>query len=78
MKRDAPRKTARRHLFVLTPEEKRTVAFVLVALFLGLTARSYRERHSLPPHRAAIAETARTVSLPAQKRAEAKRRKLAK
>ncbi|HEV2806047.1 MAG TPA: hypothetical protein VGW57_14080 [Chthoniobacterales bacterium] len=73
-----PRNTARRQLLVLTPEEKRTVSFILVALLLGIGAKHYRDRHAVPPRQTAIVDTAKTVSLPAQKRAEAKRRKLAK
>lgn len=72
-----PRPTRRRQLLVLTPEEKRTVAFVLFALLLGLGAKHYRETHTIPPRQTAIADTAKTVALPAQKRAEAKRRKQA-
>ncbi|MEY2489882.1 MAG: hypothetical protein QOC70_1824 [Verrucomicrobiota bacterium] len=43
-KRDA-RKPVRREIFVLTPEEKRTVCFVLVAFVLGLATKYYREHH---------------------------------
>ena len=32
-----------RHKFVLTPEEKRVIAFVLVALLLGLGTKYYRD-----------------------------------
>jgi hypothetical protein len=67
----------RRQLLVLTPEEKKTVAFVLVALFLGIATKQYREAHAIPPRKTAIVEVAKTVGLPAQKRAEAKRRKKA-
>ena len=41
-------KTVRREIFVLTPEEKRTVCFVLIAFFLGLATKHYRETH-FPP-----------------------------
>jgi hypothetical protein len=78
VKRKSPRTSWHRQLFVLTAEEKRTVSFVLFAIVLGLGAKSYRERHSVPLQMTAILETAKTVSLPAQKRAEAKRRKLPK
>jgi hypothetical protein len=71
------KRTSRREIFVLTPEEKRTVCFVLAALLLGAGARRYREMHAIPPGQIAIAETAKTVGIPAQKRAEAKRRKQA-
>ena len=78
MKREPARQTARRYFFLLTSEEKKTVSFVLVTVLVGIAAANYRQRHTLPPQRTAIAETAKTVSLPAQKRAEAKRRKLMK
>lgn len=45
--RDTP-KPARREIFVLTPEEKRTVCFVLVAFVLGLATKSYRDAHPVP------------------------------
>ena len=78
MKSAAPKKAAPRQRFVLTPEEKRTVCFVLIAFLLGVGAKHYRERHAVPPLKTAVVETSRTVALPAEKRAEAKRRKLAK
>jgi len=68
----------RRQFLVLTPEEKRTVSFVLVAVVLGLGARQYRQKHSVPPAKTAIVETAKTAGRPAEKRAEAKRRKAAR
>ena len=70
--------TSRREIFVLTPEEKRTVCFVLVVLLLGIGGKRYREAHAIPPRQTAIVETAKTVGIPAQKRAEAKRRKQAR
>lgn len=42
--RDTP-KPARREIFVLTPEEKRTICFVLIAFVLGLATKSYRDAH---------------------------------
>ena len=45
-KRDTP-KPARREIFVLTPEEKKTVCFVLIAFILGLATKHYRDNH--PP-----------------------------
>jgi hypothetical protein len=42
MKR-APAKPVRRQIFVLTPEEKKTVCFVLAAFLLGLVTMHYRE-----------------------------------
>ena len=78
MKPASARTSERRQLFVLTPEEKRTLSFILIAFVLGIAAKGYRETHSVPLKKTAIAETAKTVALPAEKRAEAKRRKLAK
>jgi hypothetical protein len=40
-------KPARREIFVLTPEEKKTVCVVLVAFVLGLATKCYRDGH--PP-----------------------------
>jgi hypothetical protein len=71
------KRSARREIFVLTPEEKRTASFVLVAFLLGIGTKHYRETHAVPSRQTAIVETAKTVGLPAQKRAEAKRRKQA-
>ena len=45
-KRDT-QKPARREIFVLTPEEKKTVCFVLIAFILGLATKHYRDTH--PP-----------------------------
>jgi len=71
-------KAVRRQIFVLTPEENKTISFVLVALLIGIVVKYYRQTHAIPPRQTAIADTARTVAIPAQKRAEAKRRKQAK
>ena len=71
------KKSGRRQIFVLTPEEKRSVCFVLIALAVGIGAKRYREMHAIQPQQTAIVETAKTVAIPAQKRAEAKRRKQA-
>jgi len=71
------KKPADRQIFVLTSEEKRTVCFVLIALLLGIGAKHYRETHAVPTRQTAIADVAKTVALPAQKRAEARRRKQA-
>jgi hypothetical protein len=73
-----PKRTSGRQILVLTPEEKRTVCFLLIALLLGIGAKHYRDAHAIPPGRTAVADAAKMVALPAQKRAEAKRRKLAK
>ncbi|PYJ07465.1 MAG: hypothetical protein DMF06_15650 [Verrucomicrobia bacterium] len=37
-----------REIFVLTPEEKRAVCFVLVVFVLGLATKSYRDSHPAP------------------------------
>ena len=73
-----PNKGRRRQLFVLTPEETRTLLFVLAAFFLGIAAKYYRTNHSTPPVRTAVHDTATSAGLPAQKRADAKRRKQAR
>jgi hypothetical protein len=73
-----PKKGRGRQIFVLTPEETKTLLFVLAAFFLGIAAKYYRTNHSTPPARTAVHETATSTGLPAQKRAEAKRRKLVK
>jgi hypothetical protein len=71
-------KKDRRDIFVLTPEEKSTLCFFLAALVLGLTVKQYRKTHSSPPAKTGIFETAKNAGLPAEKRAEAKRRKAAR
>ena len=71
--RAASEKTSRREIFVLTPEEKRTVVFVLIMFLLGLATAHYRAAHSLPPAKIAVDDTAAATGRPAQKRAEAKR-----
>ena len=71
-------KSRRRQIFVLTAEETRTLCFVLAALVLGVGTEFYRASHSTPPARTAVHDTATSAGLPAQKRAEVKRRKLAK
>jgi len=69
------KRSVRRQVFLLTPEEKRTVSFVLIAFLVGIGAKHYRETHAVPRRQTAIAEVAKNVGLPAQKRAEARRRK---
>ena len=71
-------KQNRRDIFVLTPEEKSTLCFVLAMLILGLAVKNYRKIHSIPPPKTGIAQTAKNAGLPAEKRAEAKRRKAAR
>jgi hypothetical protein len=68
----------RRQILVLTPEETTTLLFVLFVFFLGVATKYYRAIHSTPPTKTAVHATAASAALPAQKRAEAKRRKLAK
>jgi len=73
-----PRKKERRQIFVFTAEEKRALSFVLIAFVLGVVTKHYRAKHSTPPAQLAIQEVAKTAGLPAQKRAEARQRKLAR
>jgi hypothetical protein len=75
VKQPVSKKAARREIFVLTPEEKRTISFVLIMFLLGLATAHYRIAHSVPPSKIAVNETAATTARPAQKRAEAKRPK---
>jgi hypothetical protein len=75
VKPPASKKAARREIFVLTPEEKRTISFVLIMFLLGLATAKYRAAHAIPPSKTAVNETAATTARPAQKRAEAKRPK---
>jgi hypothetical protein len=57
----------RRQVFVLTPEEKRTICFVLITLVLGLATEHYRASHSASPLKTGVNETATTAAHPAQK-----------
>jgi hypothetical protein len=66
-----------RQVFVLTPEEKRTICFILIAFLVGIGAKHFREAQAIPRRQTAITEVVKTVALPAEKRAEAKRRKQA-
>jgi hypothetical protein len=75
VKRPRSKKSTRREIFVLTPEEKRTLSFVLIMFLLGVATAKYRAAHAVPPSKIAVNETAATTSRPAQKRAEAKRPK---
>jgi hypothetical protein len=38
-----------RHRFVLTPEEKRVVSFVIAAFLLGVATKHYRDSHPQKP-----------------------------
>jgi hypothetical protein len=78
VKRPGSKQAARREIFVLTPEEKRTISFVLIMFLLGVATARYRTAHAVPPSKIAVNETAATAARPAQKRAEAKRPKLVK
>jgi len=71
MRRSPP--IARREIFVLTSEEKRTIAFVLIMFLLGVTTAHYRTTHSIRPSKIAVNQTAITAARPAQQRAESKR-----
>jgi hypothetical protein len=72
VKRSDP-KQVRREIFVLTPEEKRTVCFVLIAFVLGLATKHYRATHAVTPLQAAIDQTITAAAHPAPPRAKAKR-----
>jgi hypothetical protein len=58
-------------MLVLTPEEQRTIAFVVLALVLGLATKHYRHVHAkprMPNEQSTIAATASpSPSLSAQK-----------
>jgi hypothetical protein len=75
VKRPGSKQSARREIFVLTPEEKRTICFVITMFLLGLVTAHYRAAHSVSPSKIAINETASSAARPAQKRAESKRPK---
>jgi hypothetical protein len=72
VKRPTP-KQVRREIFVLTPEEKRTVCFVLLAFLLGLATKHYRATHAVTPLQAAVDQTITTAAHPAPSRNESKR-----
>lgn len=65
----------RREIFVLTPEERKTLSFILIAFVLGIATAHYRAVRATPPSKTAVNEAATAVARPAQKRAEAKRSK---
>jgi hypothetical protein len=48
---NAKEKTRSRQIFVLTREEKKTIAFVLCALVLGIATKHYRDTHPQAPLR---------------------------
>jgi hypothetical protein len=66
-------KEVRREIFVLTPEEKRTVCFVALAFVLGLATKHYRASHAVTPLQAAVDHTITIAAHPAPSRTESKR-----
>jgi CBS-domain-containing membrane protein len=46
---NAKKKAQRGQIFVLTPEEKKTILFVLCALVLGVVTKHYRDAHPHSP-----------------------------
>jgi hypothetical protein len=68
-----PKRSIRREIFVLTPEEKRIIGFVLMAFVLGFATVRYRAVHSIPQSKTAVNETATTVAPRSQTRADSKR-----
>jgi hypothetical protein len=72
VKPQAPKKN-RREIFVLTPEEKRAVCFVLIAFLLGLLTQHYRSAHRPPSSTTELKENVTAMPTPAQKRIKAKR-----
>jgi hypothetical protein len=65
-------KRVRREIFVLTPEEKRTVCFLFVAFVLGLVTKHYRATYAVTPLQAAVDYTITTAAHPAPLRTESK------
>ena len=54
-------KPVRREIFVLTPEEKRIICFVLVAFVLGLATKYYRDNHPAAAAKPTIAARGRAT-----------------
>jgi hypothetical protein len=67
------KRSIRREIFVLTPEEKRIIGFVLITFALGLATLHYRATHSRSPSKIAVNETATTAAPRAKKQADIKR-----
>jgi hypothetical protein len=67
-----PKRSTRREIFVLTPEEKRIIGFVLAALVLGVATLRYRANHSTAPSKIAVTETATTAAPRSEKQAYTK------
>jgi len=65
-------KKIRREIFVLTPEEKRIVCFVLIAFVLGLATKQYRTTNP-PPSLKTEMRTGAGARAAVPKRAETKR-----
>lgn len=63
-----PPKTPRREIFVLTPEEKKTLCFVLFAVLLGLATKHYRDRHPPPLAKAEISADGKASPHPGLRR----------
>jgi hypothetical protein len=74
VKRVSP-KQLRREIFVLTPEEKRTVCFVLIAFALGLATKHYRTAYPPPPLKTEVKASAAGTPPSTPKGEETKRRK---
>jgi hypothetical protein len=66
-------KKLRREIFVLTPEEKRTVCFVLIAFLLGLATKHYRAKPSPASPTTEVTSSIAASPNPAQKRAKKER-----
>jgi hypothetical protein len=66
-------KPVRREIFVLTPEEKRTLCFVLAAFVLGLATKNYRAAHPSPASvNTEMKSSVSASASPAQKRVKPK------
>jgi hypothetical protein len=65
VKRTTP-KEIRREIFVLTPEERRTLCLVLVAFVLGFATKHYRDAHPIIAPKTEINARANSSPRPAQ------------
>jgi hypothetical protein len=52
------------HIFVLTPEEKRVVAFIALMILVGVSVKEYRKRHPVSPVPAEAEKHLRMRKLP--------------
>ena len=59
-------KPPRREIFVLTPEEKKTVCFVLIAFVLGLVTKHYRDAHPVSSPKPATVAREHAVPRPSR------------